>query len=150
MTAAETPVLATCECGDDPALQLLRDLILHDVDQYDASLIAFGHAPRTTAPAWVHRTWARLEVRRIGNKVRADLGLPELPVRFEKSDLPLSVLQTVDVERFTRGLRNLARVLAEFTSTPRQEATAALTRALAAPVQPFQVSFPTQRQPVER
>lgn len=109
MSAADTPVLAACQCGDDPELQLLRDLILHDVNQYDASLIAFGHAPRSTAPAWVQTLWARLEARRAGNKVRADLGMPELPIRFQKSDLPLSALLEEDARQFQLGVKNLIR-----------------------------------------
>lgn len=87
MTAAQTPVLASCQCGDDPELQLLRDLITNDLDQWNASLIAFGHPPKPDAPQWAQLLWARLEARRIANRTRADLCMPLLPLRLEPSDL---------------------------------------------------------------
>jgi len=109
VSAAETPILAECTCGDVEELQLLRDLILHDVDQWDASLIAFGGRPRTDAPWWVHRLWARLEARRLGNQVRRDLGLPEVPLAFEPTDLPSALIdQAAPIAEQAERMRQIA------------------------------------------
>lgn len=76
----ETPILAACQCGDDPQLQLLRDLMNAGMAQLDASRIAFGAHPSDRAPREVWSTWSRVEVRRLGNVVRRQLGLPALPL----------------------------------------------------------------------
>lgn len=74
----KTPILAACQCGDDPQLQLLRDLINGGMGQWDASKIAFGQAPgaRATGPVW--STWVRIEARRTANTLRQRLGMPAL------------------------------------------------------------------------
>lgn len=75
-----TPILAACQCGDDPQLQMLRDLMNNGMGQLDASRIAFGNHPGDHASRDAWSTWARVEVRRLGNVVRRQLGLPELPL----------------------------------------------------------------------
>lgn len=74
-----TPILASCQCGDDPQLQMLRDLMDGGLSQWEASKIAFGYdpGPRGSRDAWT--VWARVEARRFGNAARRQLGLPELP-----------------------------------------------------------------------
>lgn len=76
----DTPILSSCRCGDDPKLQLLRDLMNAGMGQLEASRIAFGNdpGPRASAGAW--STWARVEARRLANTVRGRLGLPQLPL----------------------------------------------------------------------
>lgn len=76
----KTPILASCSCGDDPQLQMLRDLMNAGMGQLDASRIAFGShpGPRASSAAW--STWAKVEARRLGNAVRARLGMPLLPL----------------------------------------------------------------------
>lgn len=76
----ENPILAGCRCGDDPQLQLLRDLIADGMGQLEASRIAFGHEPGPRADRSVWSTWAKVEARRMGNAVRRRLGYPELPL----------------------------------------------------------------------
>lgn len=79
-TAEDTPIFDTCRCDDDSALQLMRDLVTAGVPQWDASLIAFSRELPTTATARSWTAWARIEARRIANRARVALGLPELPV----------------------------------------------------------------------
>lgn len=75
-----TPILASCQCGNDPALQLLRDLMNGGMGQLDASKIAFGYPPSDHASRDEWSTWVKVEVRTLGNVVRRQLGLPELPL----------------------------------------------------------------------
>ena len=63
--ASNTPILASCRCGDDPQLQLL------------------GNYPSDHASRDVWSTWAAVEVRRLGNALLRQLGLPELPLLEE-------------------------------------------------------------------
>lgn len=109
MTAQDNPALAECQCGDDPQLQLLRDLLLRDVPQYDASLIAFGYPPRTTAAASVHRIWAGVEARRIANRARVELGLDEVRLLDPIPAVPqaLSVRIQLEADKFIAGLKRL-------------------------------------------
>lgn len=76
----KNPILDSCQCGDDPQLQLLRDLISDGMDQLAASRIAFGNdpGPRASSAAW--STWARVETRRLGNQLRRRLGMRDLPL----------------------------------------------------------------------
>jgi hypothetical protein len=76
----KTPVLASCQCGDDPQLQLLRDLMNAGMDQIPASRIAFGNTPSPRALPAVWSAWTKVEARRLGNSLRRRLGLPELPL----------------------------------------------------------------------
>lgn len=76
--AGKTPILASCQCGDDPQLQLLRDLMNAGMAQIEASKIAFGSDPGPRASRETWSTWARVEARNLGNAVRRQLGLPEL------------------------------------------------------------------------
>jgi hypothetical protein len=75
-----TPILASCQCGDDPALQLLRDLMNNGMAQLEASKIAFGHDPGPQASRDTWSTWIKVEARKLGNAARRQLGLPELPL----------------------------------------------------------------------
>lgn len=76
----KTPILASCQCGDDPQLQLLRDLMNGGMAQLDASRIAFGSEPSPRAPRYVWSIWSQVEGRRLGNLLRSRLGLPTLPL----------------------------------------------------------------------
>jgi len=75
-----TPILASCQCNDDPQLQLMRDLMNGGMGQLDASRIAFGNEPHPRAGRDAWSTWVRVETRRLGNVVRRQLGHPELPL----------------------------------------------------------------------
>lgn len=75
-----TPILAACQCGNDPELQLLRDLINNGMGQIEASRIAFGSDPGPHAGGSTWSTWARVEARRAGNELRRRLGMPVLPL----------------------------------------------------------------------
>ena len=76
----KTPILASCQCGDDPQLQLLRDLMNRGMGQLEASRIAFGNTPADRPGAEVWSTWVKVEARRLGNALRRRLGLAELPL----------------------------------------------------------------------
>lgn len=76
----KTPILASCQCGDDPQLQLLRDLMNGGMPQLDASRIAFGSHPSARASSTTWSTWAKVETRRLSNTLRIRLGMPVLPL----------------------------------------------------------------------
>lgn len=125
-----------CMCPD-AELQLLRDLVANRVPHYDACLIALGLPPRNDAPMWVQNIWARHETRRIANRVRHELGIAELPVRFEDCDKQLAArLQAMPWERLQEGLRKLARA-ARQSGVSSQKFTAAFTKQ----VKPLQVDL---------
>ena len=76
----DTPILASCRCGDDEQLQLMRDLMNQGMGQLEASRIAFCKPPEPRAVPEVWSAWAKVEVRRLGNAIRVRLGMPELPL----------------------------------------------------------------------
>lgn len=76
--AGKTPILASCQCGDDPQLQMLRDLMNGGMGQLDASRIAFGNSPSPSSSGAVWSVWIRVEARRLANNLRGQLGLPAL------------------------------------------------------------------------
>lgn len=82
-TTVETEHVSDCSCKPDPQLDLLHDLIALGVGQRDATLLAFGHQPDLRVDggnvlAW--EIWSRLTVRRIANRARRQLALPEVPL----------------------------------------------------------------------
>lgn len=109
----QTPILDACHCGDDPQLQLLRDLISRNVAVRDASLISFGHAPRAAAPVEVHRLAAKVALRRTVNATRAELGMPLLPTTLKSIEPPPLVIEIVaDVRPFVAAMRRFVRASA--------------------------------------
>lgn len=82
MTTTDTPIFTElagyCIC-DDPAVDLLRDLIGQGLNHWDACLIAFGQTPAWDAPPIVWRAWCAREARRMGNDLRDRLGLRREP-----------------------------------------------------------------------
>lgn len=78
----------SCRCKDKQVDQL-RDLIGHGFNQLDASRmlwdpasIEIDPAPEFGASPLSWSIWIHLMVRRLGNRVRRRLGLPEEPETF--------------------------------------------------------------------
>lgn len=148
MTELKLPALRECECGADPDLQLLRDLLALDMDAWDASAIAFGHAPKITAPMWVRRIWCHVDARRVANQVRGQFGLPALPFDLaprvtaaqlntrsrDSVALIQARIRNIDPDRVRRGMRSLAAAIAKLERLDLAEVTRRLDEALNEPI----------------
>jgi hypothetical protein len=74
----------SCYCND-PALDLLHALIADGMDQQAASRVAFAKTPPWTTSATVLRLWYHVEIRRLANAARRQVGLPQIPAFDRKA-----------------------------------------------------------------